>query len=397
MIPIAAEPGTETTGSPAGVQARARREPAERHVPVLDGIRGVAILLVLTIHFTLISRETLFGGVISRIAGLGWSGVDLFFVLSGYLITGKLLESRESPYYFRGFYARRILRIFPLYYVFLAFAFWVAPIVAPGLGEPPASGLRPFYWLYWQNFLVAVEGASPPALLGVTWSLAIEEQFYLAWPLVVRLTPPRRLPQLLAGLFGGELVLRAAALAFGVSTSFLYFRTQYRLDGLVLGALIAVLLREPATADVCRKAARFLLPASAVALAVITAVEGGFAGRRPLVSVAGFSALALFFGSLLAILVTSPERSPHVRLFSGRILRSFGKYSYGIYILHIPVLLWLQKRFPMPELAAAHGDLPAQLIYWVVGFGGSFLLALISWHLMEKWFLRLKRVLPSRA
>jgi peptidoglycan/LPS O-acetylase OafA/YrhL len=157
------------------------------HTPALDGIRGIAILLVLVHHFTLFDPITSVGAWLGFVALLGWSGVDLFFVLSGFLITGILIDARTSDRYFISFYARRTLRIFPLYYLVVFLCFVVLPyfprwhellVGHANLPEWP-------YWTYLVNFSIAERDAFQHGVLDVAWSLAIEEQFYLLWAVLV--------------------------------------------------------------------------------------------------------------------------------------------------------------------------------------------------------------------
>src|SRR5258706_538487 len=161
------------------------------HIPALDGLRGVAILLVLVLHFApyapgLQAPTVLLDRLYLRVSGIGWTGVDLFFVLSGYLITGILYDTRGSKHYFRQFYARRFLRIFPLYYVALALFLIILPW--PHSFDSVIRELRGdavWYWTYLYNMRVAATGFLPSSALGHFWSLAVEEQFYLIWPIVV--------------------------------------------------------------------------------------------------------------------------------------------------------------------------------------------------------------------
>src|SRR5580693_4799132 len=154
-----------------------------KKIPQLDAVRGLAVLLVLvhntnkypSLHLHLISDN-------------GWMGVDLFFVLSGFLITGILLDSKDSVGYFKNFYARRCLRIWPLYYSALLFMFVVVPLLRPSEAHTSFEARSSPWWSYpifLQNFLTPIPTAAT-GLLGVTWSLAVEEQFYVFWPLVVR-------------------------------------------------------------------------------------------------------------------------------------------------------------------------------------------------------------------
>src|SRR3982074_1503320 len=155
-----------------------------KKIPQLDALRGLAVLLVL-LHNTDVYPSL----HLRLISGNGWMGVDLFFVLSGFLITEILLDTKQSEGYFRNFYARRCLRIWPLYYSVLLFMFVIVPILRPSEAHTVFEARSSPWWAYpvfLQNFLIPIPTMATGAL-GVTWSLAVEEQFYLVWPLVVRL------------------------------------------------------------------------------------------------------------------------------------------------------------------------------------------------------------------
>ena len=222
------------------------RRAQEGFIPALDGLRGIAILLVMLHHFTHFEQTTGFDGPVGSLLAFCWTGVDLFFVLSGFLITGILLDTRGGERYFTNFYARRILRIFPLYYLVLFLAFVVLPkfpAVYPVLtGVPPAEQVdvpQWPYWLYLTNVSVAERGWVH-GWLDVAWSLAIEEQFYVVWPLLVWLCPPRLVALLCAVILVAEPIARIYAREMDYQVIWIYVLTWYRLDGLAIGALLAV-------------------------------------------------------------------------------------------------------------------------------------------------------------
>jgi peptidoglycan/LPS O-acetylase OafA/YrhL len=169
--------------------SRGEQRPAGARIPALDGIRGIAILCVMLYHFTFyggIEPTLIVDKVYYHTALVGWFGVDLFFVLSGFLITGILYDTASAPQYFRNFYARRVLRIFPLYYGTLAVFFFLIPLVID-ISDTFEELLRDqlWYWSYLVNVQIALEYWPSFFALGHFWSLAVEEQFYLVWPLVV--------------------------------------------------------------------------------------------------------------------------------------------------------------------------------------------------------------------
>ena len=170
------------------------------HLPALDGVRGLAVLGVLLLHFigNMQPQDALERALVT-VTKYGSYGVELFFVLSGFLITGILYDARNKPHYFRNFYMRRLLRIFPLYYGVLALVFLVAPLI-PLLQGPTLDYLverQAWAWLYAVNIYIAKHGDWSLSYLDHFWSLAIEEHFYLFWPLVVFLLARR--PRLCSG------------------------------------------------------------------------------------------------------------------------------------------------------------------------------------------------------
>ncbi|QIM53989.1 acyltransferase family protein [Hydrogenophaga crocea] len=215
---------------------------SERRIAELDGLRGIAVGMVLVWHFVGALIDQGLGGWTKLVYGLtifGRTGVDLFFVLSGFLITGILLDRRQSPARFlQSFYVRRLLRIAPSYLVLVAI-FWAA--VAAGARNDVFNSDTPLWHhlTFTQNWWMAEHDRWGPSAISVTWSVAIEEQFYLAFPLMVLLTPYKRLPVLLLAIALGSAVFRAMAWLLHDSAFTMYVHTLSRLDGLAAGAVIA--------------------------------------------------------------------------------------------------------------------------------------------------------------
>jgi peptidoglycan/LPS O-acetylase OafA/YrhL len=337
----------------------------------LDGLRGLAILLVI-FHNESTEYPLLY---IDRIFANGWMGVDLFFVLSGFLITGILLDTKHSDGYFKNFYARRCLRIWPLYYSLLFFMFVVVPFLRPSEGHIVFARSSPWwaYPLYLQNFLVPIPaGAAGP--LGVTWSLAIEEQFYLVWPLIVRSCSSVLLRRIAVSVVCFSPVLRLFLAAQGV---IIYSNTFSRVDGLMAGALLAIVVR---SADFVPS--RFLKKAwimlfIALPLAFLTEALN----ERWIV----FSMSALASASLVYLSLFSKQRWLQAAL-NNRFMVYTGTISYGLYLLHkIP--------FDIAKTLSLH-RYPVLIV--PILLAACYGMAALSWELFEKPFLRLKRFFESK-
>lgn len=224
-----------------------------KHVPALDGLRGLAILLVLSWHsvfsYKLQHQPRL--QWLLNLGGMSWSGVDLFFVLSGFLIGGILLDARESPRYYRTFYARRAYRILPLYFLVLIPCWLLLQAThvgwVPSIWDTVFSGPVPSwtYFTFTQNVGIAIAGVMSGEALSVTWSLAVEEQFYLALPLIMRQVGRKYLIYVITGFILAAPLLRVGLIHFYSNGVFRnYFLTPCRADALGLGVLCALLVRD---------------------------------------------------------------------------------------------------------------------------------------------------------
>jgi peptidoglycan/LPS O-acetylase OafA/YrhL len=367
------------------------------YTPALDGIRGIAIILVLLHHFTLFEPITTTDAWIGFIALLGWSGVDLFFVLSGFLITGILIDARGSDRYFTSFYARRTLRIFPLYYLVVFLSLVVLPFFPRwhGLLAGPDRFEQWPYWTYLVNFAIAMRDQFRHGVLDVAWSLAIEEQFYLVWAVVVWLLSPRWLGALCAVIVIAAPLARAIALENGAHSVDVYVLPQYRADTLALGGLLAWLVRRGWLHAMATAAPWILL--AALTGAVLCALRDGTAfwwGSST--QRFGYSLFAL---SGAALIIAALTRPPHTRipaLLSAGWLRAFGKYSYCMYLIHLPVSRVIQEFVISREgFPVVFGALwPAQLGYYLLATAPTFALAWLSWRAFEAPILKLKARFP---
>ena len=338
------------------------------HMPALDGLRGIAVLLVMAHAFDLISRA----GPLDDTLNAGWIGVQLFFVLSGFLITGILLDTRDSPGFYRTFFTRRMLRIFPLYYMVLIVAYIIIPLDA----DPPAGhGAHQFWlWTYTNNYAAAFgkeEHAFPHF-----WSLAVEEQFYLVWPFVVRLAGRRGVTILATIAIGAAIACRIAARAhWGEEAAYLF--TPCRMDALALGALAACLVRAPAT--IIDRVPPLALRLGGGLVVIVGLLVGKLDRTGAPMQYAGYTIIALGFA---LILLGALDGS---RFLKWGALRRVGMYSYGMYVFHMPLHLYVG----LPIVGDAP-SLPVAIAYLVVMTAATFGIAAASYHLFERRFLALK-------
>jgi len=366
----------------------------EKRIDELDGIRGIAILLVFAFHA--FKRASYFTtnpilDYIAKLTSIGWIGVDIFFVLSGFLITTILLGKRGEKDYFKNFYARRVLRIFPLYYVMLGIIIFSMPAVEPGAQAHILEKL-PFYLLYQQNWLMAA-GDLPPIYLLVTWSLAIEEQFYLFWPFLIYFLQKRRLVIANIGIILFSMLARIiVALVSNDPTNTLYisyYSTITRLDTLALGALIAVIFKEFPLwqARLKKMALPALYVSTALVLIVVLLPNSEELYNNVPVRLMGYTVLAILGGASIVVSLTYSRSSLLRRFFRNDMLRFFGKYSYALYLIHPLVLqIFLDLLWD-----AKFRGWQAYVVYLVISFGLTVILSLLSWNLLEKRMLNLKK------
>jgi peptidoglycan/LPS O-acetylase OafA/YrhL len=361
-----------------------------RHKPELDGIRGLALLAVMLSHGAgrYILQTTFLAKVFTYALVPGWSGVELFFVLSGFLITGILLRSKAAGNYFSSFYARRFLRIFPIYYVVVTAGIMLAHYSAWWNVMMPPERMRISYYFYAQNWpMFWNHGAYQTVnLFGHFWSLAVEEQFYLLWPLVIWLLPEGAV----LGMCGAGLVI-ALPLRFYMVHRYAeslgaMLLTTSRMDGLLVGAMLAIVLRRG------QIPLRWIYVALGVGGSLIAYIA--IFHHRELIATyfymptIGITGFALLSGGLLAL-------SQHPIGWLGGILRTpwlrtTGKYSYGMYIYHVPIYLVLEHGlatrfgvvFPLP--------LGWALMYIATLVGITFMVAKVSYDYFESRILALK-------
>jgi len=316
-------------------------------------------------------------------------------VLSGFLITGILLETKTQANYFKNFLARRFLRIWPLYYLTLVALLVVLPAVLASVPPEVASmqAKQSWFWLYGANWLFAREGGFSQTSGGYFWSLAVEEQFYVLWPVVVWLVSSRTLLVIAAGLFLASLTARIVLAAHGVPIGALYTMTFTHWDGLAIGSVLALGAETPALGERLRRVLPAVALIAGIGLVAVRLADGDFFFWSRRMSLYGYSLIALLFGALLSYVLAGSPLSLRARLFSNRFMRQAGKYSYALYLLHVPVV---SATYPVVFrlLGAPESGWRFELVFLAasaVAFGASWLGALASWNLIEKHILSLKR------
>jgi peptidoglycan/LPS O-acetylase OafA/YrhL len=370
-------------------------------IPALDGVRGVAMLAVVCCHL-------IFPGlvanldVLDRIMIHGWLGVDLFFVLSGFLITGILIDTRDDAGFFRSFYARRALRIFPIYYLLLVVLFVWIPFgswfYAHGMGWQ-YSQLRAhqaWYWTYLVNVLQVRSSVTEWFWSGHLWSLSVEEQFYLVWPAVVLVTARKHLAKVCVLAFITAIALRVGWAFTHKVLLGAYVLTPMRMDSLAAGALVAVLARSSdGSAMLLRWYKRVGIGALIVGVPLFAAVGDDVQNLN--ITLIGYSLSAAVFASAIVWVIV--DRRPR-RLMEWRPLRAVGRISYGGYLYHLPIIGLCEGLRARLVLFGATGawQLWAAHAAWIVLIVSlTLLVSVLSYRLIEQPFLALKDRMGTRS
>ena len=350
--------------------------------PALDGFRGLAILAVLANHLGLYrAPDAWWLYPLHWFSKIGWTGVDLFFVLSGFLITGILLKTKTSPSYFKDFYLRRVLRIFPLFYLLLVITMVVVPLTVPEQWPALWVGTRGNWphWLFLSNVGVLMTSSFRisfiPALAPL-WSLSVEEQFYLAWPLIVRFVSLTVLIRIIVLVFVGTAVTRWVFLTDPVWGQMIYnggivVFMPCRLDGLCAGSLLRIFYdTDPARVRAFARSWWIWL----LALAAVMAIDRFFWPAYyhvygPAMLRFGYSFMALLFASLVAQGLTIDGLTR--RIFESPI-RWLGPLSFSMYLFHLPIAAALIWVFPAAQSLDALSLFAVDLVL-VIAFAAATL------------------------
>ena len=351
------------------------------YYPSLDGVRGLAILLVVSFHN--------FGFI--KYFSLGWLGVDLFFVLSGYLITDILYKTLGSKNYLKNFYIKRVLRIFPLYYTTLfltIFLFATFPSLQDNLLFYREN--QWFFWVFLQNWLFVIKTPEETNFLLHFWSLAVEEQFYLMWPLIILLVRKPKPLILLLAIFLFTLAITRVTLWINQIEDLKYFNlyTFTRMDGICVGCILS--LTQQINFHIIRRRASALL-LSIVCLNIAFVLANRFGNFNfPYYPFVGYLSFSIGF-ALLIYLVLEDKKKILNTLFNQSFLRALGKISFGLYVFHWPIYVSLNP--PLTQLLNEQMELP----YFYSQLGSSIILTAIgllasmaSYRLIELKFLKMR-------
>lgn len=342
-----------------------------QHLLVLDGLRGVAILLVICFHYFSYFR-------------IGWVGVDLFFVLSGFLITGKLAETLTKRGYYLGFYLNRVLRILPLYYLTLIATFLVIPLATPQIVTSSYKVLiqsQLAYWLFYVNVIDALRGWPDNILLIHFWSLSCEMQFYLVWPFVIKkFYNNKTFWKFSLGLVIFALLFRMF-LAPMVGNLFItrYATLFSRIDAFAFGALAYLGWSRLNRNKIIQQAKILSVFMVIVGFVCVSSTNFQWHFTDSFVNTIGLTINAIFFSSLLFVTVCGSEKFLST-FFSNPILTYIGKYSYSMYVFHLPVLILFTK-----------ANFLAAFLVPVAAFGATISISILSYHFYEILFLKVKR------
>jgi len=367
------------------------------HIPALDGLRGIAIAMVLLRHavFGVSSVEGIetHSRLLSAFIASGqltWSGVDLFFVLSGFLIGGILLDSRSPARYYQAFYIRRAYRILPLYFVVVGLSLFPHLLAEFSSARAAHTSPLPFPWWayasFTQNFWMAALGTFGPSGIGITWTLAIEAQFYLTIPLAIRKIRPHSLLMILLVIIACAPWLRVllqSSMAYPALAS--YVLTFTRADALSLGVLAALLVRNPISWTWLQSHRRALCSIAGVLFLGIAYMtwQGYGALSFPMVTW-GYSWLALFYTSVLLIAVTSTE-GPVARILKNNLLIKLGTLAYCSYLVHVAFMNAV--RHPLKAYFPQY-PVGAWLMGGILGTALTLAVAWLSYKYFEKPLLR---------
>lgn len=364
-----------------------------RRIPELDGYRGMAVAVALLYHylrFAIVARPPQLLGYVYTSTPLLWAGMEMFFVLSGFLIGGILLDARESPRYYSTFYIRRFCRILPIYFLFLTLVALAYHFVYRPVGAPLDWGFAgrlpwPSYFLFTQNFVSAKVDWLGPPILAITWSLAVEEQFYLALPLIIRNVRKEALPYIfVAGIIAAPIIRMHLIHESQYNLWATYVLLPCRMDSLLIGALCAYCVRLPGAIEWLQKHRDSVWLLFFGLIAGMPVISNAAIPFTPLWLTVGIGWMSVFFATMLLLGVIA-RQSLLSRAMRISWLQSFGTIGYSVYLFHLAIYIfcmWLLTNHGW-ELASWR-DLGVTLI----AVGITIAVGKLSWRYFEKPIVR---------
>ncbi|PCI52948.1 MAG: hypothetical protein COB36_13895 [Alphaproteobacteria bacterium] len=359
------------------------------HYPALNGLRALAVLGVLIAHCAMIAAigapaETLYQSFHLKVMGVGWVGVDLFFILSGFLITGILLDTSEKKNCLRKFYIRRTLRIFPLYY-FVLFLYFAITYLLDNLEHFGAADIM--YFLYignWDEWA----GFDRPYALRHLWSLAVEEQFYLIWPALFMISSKYNLAKHVCISTIIVMVLFRIAFVWFDYHEYIYHITITRGDSLLAGALLAIIIKEKGLHYFNISKSLCALVIGCIIVATLAYINGSFSGKTPLILMFGLPSLFLIFVPIILLTFLLPRSHMFQRVLSSPILTFMGKISYGMYVYHWFVIILIYNLNLIP--IESYSFWSRQALFLAYATPITIMLSWISYEYIERPILGYK-------
>jgi len=341
------------------------------HILPLDGVRATAALMVLVFHcFQITTFHSSWGLALQKLGFLGQTGVSLFFVLSGFLITRILLQQKNEPHYLFNFFMRRALRIFPLYFLYLCLIYFIIPLLFDK--NIPDISQQWYYWIYLQDFAITFRW--PAIGPKHFWSLAIEEHFYMFWPFVVLYGKMQNLFTAVFLLIGISIVTRILLVQGQYET---YFFTFARLDEISLGCLLAILERKGVLAEWSLQKVQIAFILVLGAAGVLWFQFSSLA--NPIIQVVKYQFISITYFLAVAWVIMAPQQKLIIRLLSSKFMVFTGSISYGIYVYQAIAIEWVK-----------HYNIQNNFLFFASVTAAIYSIATLSFYLIEKPILGLK-------
>lgn len=341
----------------------------------LDGLRAFAIIFVVIHHSHFLTDH----GSLYQLSEMLGNGVDLFFIVSGFLITNILLNAKGEKHFFKNFYLRRILRIVPLYYFILSLNFFIIPLINhPSLDKLKNAAAWP-YWLFLSNYYIAAKGKFENGLIDLSWSLSVEEQFYIFWSTAVYLLGRKQLKKLSLAILIFCPILRFILLHQGVNNVAIHVMSITRMDTLMMGALLALILKDS------------IIRSRMYLLTLITSL-GSFIlltnSSMTYTTIANYTLIGIAYASVLGLALNG--HSLILKVLEYKPFALIGLYSYGIYLFHNPIQKALRE--PISNFLQKYSFEPiwGQLLFYFIVLIISVALSSLSFNFYESKWLKLK-------